>query len=67
MKYDNKKPELLEGEPFFLIRGRDVFAFDAITAYADLAAKESSKQTDRELSTAMMQHALQCLKIASPS
>ena len=65
MKYDNKKPDLLPDEPWFLIRGRDVFAPDAIRAYADLAAKESSKLChSQEESTVIIQHALQCLKIA---
>jgi hypothetical protein len=66
MKYDNRMPNLLEGEPWFLIRGRDIFAVDAIRAYVDLAAKRSSSHhepTSPE-STALMQHALQILKVA---
>ncbi len=62
MKYDNKKPNLLPDEPWFLIRGRDVFAVEAIKAYADLAAKESSSHTG-ERSDNLMKHALQILKI----
>lgn len=65
MKYDNKMPNLLPDEPWFLIRGRDMFAVDAIRAYADLVAKESSKFVhSQDQATAIMQHALQCLKIA---
>ena len=64
MKYDNKKPNLLPDEPWFLIRGRDALALDAIGAYADLAAKESSKREPMSPEgIALMQHALQILKI----
>jgi hypothetical protein len=66
MKYDKRQPNLLPGEPWFLIRGRDVFAVDAIRAYADLAAKRSSSHHEPATleSTALMQHALQILKVA---
>ena len=66
MKYDDKAPKLLEGEPWFLIRGRDIFAVDAIRAYGDLAAKKSSSVASEstERSDNLMKHALQVLKIA---
>ena len=63
MKYDNKQPDLLPNEPWFLIRGRDFFAVDSIRAYADLSAKESSKHAG-QIGDDLMKHALQILRIA---
>lgn len=65
MKYDNKKPNLLEGEPWFLIRGRDVFAVDSLREYSKLAAEKSSKHPPKSPeSISLMRHALQILKVA---
>lgn len=65
MKYDNKKPDLLPDEPWFLIRGRDALAVSAIVAYADSAKAAADKEPDAEKHNALFKHALQCQKIAS--
>jgi hypothetical protein len=65
VKYDNKMPDLLEGEPWFLIRGRDVLAVDSIRAYANKAVEASSKTNgDIDRANALTRHAVQCLQIA---
>lgn len=63
MKYDNKKPNLFPDEPWFVIRGRDALAVDAIGAYANFAKEAADRENDGNKSNALFRHALQCQQI----